>query len=154
MRISHKADYGLRLVMELARVYPDGRLPTYEIAKRQDIPEPFLAKIVAELSQSGIVDSKRGMRGGVRLARPPEEVTLFDVINALDGPFAFAPCLRDPEFCSFQQNCPMEEALKGAQRVVAEYLSSITFAQIVGQKATSGVPAQELVGVDTFGDRG
>ncbi len=131
MRLSHKADYGLRLVMELARVYPGGRLPTYEVAKRQNIPEPFLAKIVAELSQSGILDSKRGMRGGIRLARPPEEITLFDVVDALDGPFAFAPCLRDPGFCSMQKNCAMQEALEGAQKVVADYLSSITFAQIL-----------------------
>ncbi len=133
MRLSHKADYGLRLVMELARIYPQGRVPTYQIAKRQNIPEPFLAKIVAELSERGIVDSKRGMHGGIQLARAPEEITLFDVIDALDGPFSFAPCLRDPGFCAQRGNCAMEEALLGAQQVVAEYLSSITFAQILAR---------------------
>jgi len=133
MRLSHKADYGLRLVMELARVYPQGRIPTYEIAKRQAIPEPFLAKIVAELTQRGIVDSKRGMRGGVQLARPPEEITLFDVIDALDGPFTFAPCLRDPGFCSMRGNCAMQSVLETAQRVLADYLSKVTFAEIVAR---------------------
>lgn len=133
MRISHKADYGLRLVMELARIYPQGRVPTYEIAKRQNIPEPFLAKIVAELSERGIVDSKRGMHGGVQLARPPEEISLFDVIDALDGPFSFAPCLRDPGFCAQQGSCAMEQALLGAQQAVANYLRNITFAQILAQ---------------------
>lgn len=136
MRLSHKADYGLRLVMELARVYPKGRVPTYEIAKRQAIPEPFLAKIVAELSQHGIVDSKRGMRGGVQLARPPEEITLFDVIDALDGPFSFAPCLRDPGFCAMRGNCAMQAVLEEAQRVLAEYLGNVTFAEILARHET------------------
>ncbi len=138
MRLSHKADYGLRLVMELARTYTQGRVPTYEIAKRQGIPEPFLAKIVAELSEQGIVDSKRGMHGGVRLARPPEEISVFDVVNALDGPFSFAPCLRDPGFCALQGNCAMEEALKGAQQAMADYLKGITFAQILARHNAEG----------------
>ncbi len=136
MRLSHKADYGLRLVLELARAYPEGRVPTYEIAKRQNIPEPFLAKIVAELSQQGIVDSKRGMHGGVQLARPPEEVTLYDVVNALDGPFSFAPCLREEGFCALRGHCAMQEALEGAQKVLADYLRNITFAQIVERHMT------------------
>jgi len=131
MQLSRKADYGLRLVLELAKVYPNGRVATHEIAKRQAIPEPFLAKIVAELARSGLVVSKRGSGGGVFLARPPEEITLLDVIEALDGPIAFAPCRDNPYLCCWAGQCILEEVLKGATEVVEQYLGGLTFADVL-----------------------
>ncbi len=131
MQLSRKADYGLRLVLELAKVYPNGRVATHEIAKRQAIPEPFLAKIVAELARSGLVVSKRGSGGGVFLARPPEEITLLDVIEALDGPIAFAPCRDNPYLCCWTGQCVLEEVLKGATAVVEQYLGNLTFADVL-----------------------
>lgn len=133
MQLSRKADYGLRLVFELAKVYPNGRVATHEIAKRQAVPEPFLAKIVAELARSGLVVSKRGSGGGIFLARPPEEITLLDVIEALDGPIAFAPCRDNPYLCCWAGQCVLEDVLKGATEAVERYLRNVTFADIVAE---------------------
>ncbi len=139
MQLSRKADYGLRLVLELARVYPKGRLATHEIAKRQAIPEPFLAKIVAELARSGILVSQRGSGGGVFLGRPPEEISLLDVIEVLDGPIAFAPCHDNPHLCCWAGQCVIERVLKGARDVLAAYLRQVTFADILAESKTMDV---------------
>ena len=88
MRISAKTDYAVRAAVELAGA-PDGSVVKAErIAEAQDIPLNFLENILAQLRQARIVESRRGPEGGYVLARPPGEITLADVIRAIDGPLA------------------------------------------------------------------
>ncbi len=88
MRISAKADYAVRAVVELAA--DDGEKPVKaeRIATAQDIPLNFLENILGELRHAGLVRSHRGAEGGFRIARPPEEITVADVIRAVEGPLA------------------------------------------------------------------
>jgi Rrf2 family protein len=88
MRISAKADYAVRAVVELAA--DDGEKPVKaeRIANAQGIPLNFLENILGELRHAGLVRSHRGAEGGFRLARPPEEITVADVIRAVEGPLA------------------------------------------------------------------
>jgi len=91
MYVSARADYGMCAVIELARVYSDTneRLVTSEtIAREQGIPSKFLEGILRELRQANIVLSRRGPEGGYRLAKPPQNISVADVIRALDGPLA------------------------------------------------------------------
>src|SRR5919112_3212799 len=86
VRVSAKSDYALRALIELA-VRPDGDpVSAEELGRLQDIPHGFLQAILADLRRAGIVQSQRGQSGGWRLARPPGEVTVADVIRAVDGP--------------------------------------------------------------------
>jgi Rrf2 family protein len=88
MRISAKADYAVRAVIELAAA-PDGAsLSAREIAAAQDIPQNFLENILAELRRAGIVHTHRGPGGGSSLARPAEAITVGDILLAIDGPLA------------------------------------------------------------------
>jgi Rrf2 family protein len=88
MRISAKADYAVRAAIELA-TSPDGRpVKAERIATAQDIPLNFLENILGELRHAGIVRSQRGADGGFRLAKPPERVTIADVMRAVEGPLA------------------------------------------------------------------
>jgi Rrf2 family protein len=87
MRVSAKADYALRAVAELAGAR-DAPLKRERISTAQDIPMDYLENILLELKHVGIVQSQRGAGGGFRLARPPEEISLADVIRAVDGPMA------------------------------------------------------------------
>ena len=88
MRISAKADYAVRAAVELAAA-PDGRpVKAERIATRQEMPLNFLENILGELRHAGIVRSRRGIDGGFWLARDPDEVTVADVIRAIDGPLA------------------------------------------------------------------
>ena len=90
MRVSAKSDYALRALIELARGSVDGAPPrpvsADELGRRQDIPSGFLQAILADLRRAGIVASQRGQSGGWRLSRKPEEVSVADVIRAVDGP--------------------------------------------------------------------
>ncbi len=88
MRISSKADYAVRATAELAAMAGQGPVPAERLAKAQGIPLGFLLKILSELRHARIVRSRRGAEGGYELGRPAEEITLADVIRAVEGPLA------------------------------------------------------------------
>jgi Rrf2 family protein len=88
MRISAKADYAVRAAVELAAAAGDKPVKAERIANAQEIPLNFLENILGELRHAGVVRSHRGAEGGFRLAKPPEEVTVADVIRAVEGPLA------------------------------------------------------------------
>jgi Rrf2 family protein len=88
MRISAKVDYAVRAVVELAATDSDKPIKAERIANAQDIPLNFLENILGELRHAGVVRSHRGAEGGFRLAKPPEQVTVADVIRAVEGPLA------------------------------------------------------------------
>jgi Rrf2 family protein len=88
MRTTAKADYAVRAAVELAALSGKGPVKADQIAEAQSIPLNFLENILAELRRAGIVDSRRGASGGYLLAKPPEDVTLADVIRAVEGPLA------------------------------------------------------------------
>ena len=88
MRISAKADYAVRAAIELAAVPDDNAVPVERIATSQGIPLSFLANILSELRVAGLVRSQRGPEGGYRLAKDPREVTIADIIRAVEGPLA------------------------------------------------------------------
>ena len=88
MRTTAKADYAVRAAVELAALVGKGPVKAEQIADAQSIPLNFLENILAELRRAGIVESRRGAAGGYLLARAPEEVSLADVIRAVEGPLA------------------------------------------------------------------
>jgi Rrf2 family protein len=88
VRTTAKADYAVRAAVELAALSGKGPVKADQIAEAQSIPLNFLENILAELRRAGIVDSRRGAAGGYLLAKPPEDVTLADVIRAVEGPLA------------------------------------------------------------------
>ena len=105
MEITQQADYAVRTVLELA-LHPEGEcVVSGEIARRQSIPAPFLAKTVALLAAADIVTTQRGVNGGIRLNRPANEITLLTVIEAIDGTITLNRCLRHPSECSRNRAC-------------------------------------------------
>jgi Rrf2 family protein len=93
VRVSAKADYGLRAILELAAA-PPGFVTSAEIAAAQEIPPKFLENILLQLRHAGFVSSQRGAEGGHQLARPAEQISVADVIRALEGPIASVRGLR------------------------------------------------------------
>jgi Rrf2 family protein len=88
VRISAKTDYAIRAAAELAAA-PEGQwVKTENVSNAQDIPLPFLLNILAELRTAGLVRSRRGVDGGYQLARPPADISVADIIRAVDGPLA------------------------------------------------------------------
>ena len=128
MQITRQADYAVRAVSYLARLGEHGRASTSRIAAEQQIPSSFLAKIISQLSIAGILRTTRGARGGVSLARPPQEITLLDVIEAIDGPITLNECVLDPKACDFSGDCPLRPVWVAAQKDLITRLKNTTFA--------------------------
>lgn len=110
MEITQQADYAVRAVLELA-LHPEIEcIASSEIARQQRIPAPFLAKIIARLAAAGIVATQRGVNGGIRLTRPAKDITLLDVVEAIDGPISLNRCVTRPEECPRSGTCVVHSA--------------------------------------------
>ena len=131
MEISRRTDYGVRVIVDLAALPKDSRASTSDIADRQNIPAPFLAKIISQLSLSGLVSTYRGSGGGVSLARPASEITLLQVIEALDGPLRLNRCAIEPDACPRNGHCPVHHIWAQAQTDLTSLLRSTTFDALV-----------------------
>ena len=126
MHVSAKADYAVRALAELAASEGDGYVTVEQLASRQGLPVKFLETIFTELRKDGRVVSRRGVEGGYRLARPAAEVSVADVIRAVDGPLAAVRGLRpeDTEYGGAAQVLPrVWVALRAAVRGVLEEVS-------------------------------
>jgi len=127
MQITRQADYALRAVIYLSRLGVDERAATSQIAQEQRIPPSFLAKIVSQLSVAGLLQTSRGARGGVSLAKAPEEISVLDVVEAIDGPILLNECVGCGGACSFGDDCPMKPVWIDIQAELVNRLKNITF---------------------------
>ena len=130
MQITRQADYAVRAVLYLAGLSNGRRAPTSEIAREQHIPPSFLAKIVSQLSVAGVVQTSRGARGGVSLARSSDDISLLEVIEAIDGPILLNECVNDPSTCIFGDECPVKNVWCDAQSKLVTKLSATDFASL------------------------
>jgi Rrf2 family protein len=131
MQITRQADYALRAMLYLARMDKDVRAATSQIADDQQIPPSFLAKIISQLSIAGLILTSRGARGGVTLARTPEEISLLDVVEAIDGPISLNVCSHSSGVCPFGEDCPIQPIWSDAQHELVDRLKSTNFAKLV-----------------------
>lgn len=129
MQITRQADYALRAVIFLSRLNSDQKASTSVIATEQKIPPSFLAKIVSQLSIAGLIQTSRGARGGVSLAKPPEEISVLDVIEAIDGPVLLNECANNPANCPFSDSCPLQSIWSDTRQELVNRLSDATFAR-------------------------
>lgn len=131
MQITRQADYAVRAVLYLAQLGDNQRAATSQIAEDQQIPPSFLAKIVSQLSVAGLLQTSRGARGGVSLARSPEEISLLEVVEAIDGPITLNECVMNGGVCVFGDTCPMRPIWCEAQQELVGKLESTTFDRFV-----------------------
>lgn len=136
MQITRQADYAVRAVLHLARS-GDTRTATSVIAEEQKIPPSFLAKIISQLSIAGLLHTSRGARGGVTLARDAGEITLLEVIEAIDGPIQLNECVGDTNTCSFDKDCPLRPVWCEAQEQLVGRLKGTNFADMIAKGQTS-----------------
>jgi len=137
MQITRQADYAVRAVLHLAS-NGDQRIATSMIAEKQRIPPSFLAKIISQLSIAGLLHTSRGARGGVTLARDAKDITLLQVVEAIDGPIQLNECVGDGGTCSFDESCPLRPVWCDAQEELVGRLKNTNFADMkVKDKVTA-----------------
>jgi Rrf2 family cysteine metabolism transcriptional repressor len=107
VKVSAKEQYGLRAMAELARQYGAGPIPLSEVAQSQDISLDYLEQVVPTLRDAGLLNSTRGTKGGYELARPPDQITIGEVLRALDGEILPVRCVGDEckDACARTNEC-------------------------------------------------
>src|SRR5919108_3929700 len=141
MRVSAKTDYAIRAALELAAAVDERPVKGERIATAQSIPLRFLENILMQLRHAGLVESRRGADGGYRLARPAADVTLADVIRAIDGPLAGVSGVR-PESLGFTGVAePMKDVWIAVRASLRSVLEQVTLADVVAGELPEHVQA-------------
>jgi Rrf2 family cysteine metabolism transcriptional repressor len=130
MKVSSRVHYGLRAMTELARSYSDGHpLSISEIARNEDLPLAYLEQLVGELRRAGLVDGTRGVRGGYRLSRAPQDINVGDVYRVLEGEVAPVECTAEdylPGTCAREAMCLSRNIWERVQLAILQVLDSTT----------------------------
>ncbi len=130
MKVSTRVHYGLRAMTELARSYADGRLLSIaEIARNEMLPVSYLEQLVGELRRAGLVEGTRGVRGGYRLAREPQAITVGDIYRVLEGEVAPVECTAEdylPGSCNRESVCLSRGIWERVQAAILSVLDSTT----------------------------
>lgn len=134
MKITRQTEYAIRTLTELARCPFGEVVPTRVISERQRVPELFLKKTVQILARAGFVKTQRGTQGGIRLVVPSEEISLADVLVAIEGEVAINRCLEERGYCPNESFCQVRVALEEAQQALMEKLSRQTIAGIAAEE--------------------
>ncbi len=140
--ITRQADYAVRSVLDLALRGPEQAAFSRDIAESQDIPPSFLAKILTRLATHGIVQTQRGVNGGVRLARPAGDITVLEVVEAIDGPLSLNLCVKAPGLCPRDMDCVVHPLWETLTQELRERLHGMTFAGLAeaARVAPAGLP--------------
>ncbi len=134
MQITREGDYGIRSVLYLARQPLKKVSFVNEISEEYKIPRSFLAKILQKLVKAKLVRSYRGVKGGFSLARPAKEITMLDVLEAIEGRLALNICIMDKKKCGFSKQCSAHGVWLHAQSKVFDVLKKANFDDLAKQK--------------------
>jgi Rrf2 family transcriptional regulator, cysteine metabolism repressor len=144
MKLTKKGEYALRAMFDLSSNYQKGLVRINEIAEREKIPLKFLEQILLGLKKAGLVQSKRGMGGGYTLNKPPEAITLAQVIRITDGPLAPLGCVSQwAHICCPNENiCGLHSVMLGVRNAIVKTLEGVTIADVC--KKTKELQKQHL----------
>lgn len=138
MRVSTRGRYGTRLMVDLAQHFADGPIPLAQIAKRQDLSAKYLEQLIILLKGSGLIRSARGRRGGYMLARKPENISVGEIVETLEGKLAVVDCVTEPELCYRSPECPTRDIWVGVTDVLKNQLFSLTLQDILRKSEPLG----------------
>jgi Rrf2 family protein len=136
MRLSTRGRYGTRLMVDLAQHYAEGPIPLAEIARRQDLSAKYLEQLIILLKGAGLIRSVRGRRGGYVLAKKPAQISVGEIVEALEGKLSLVDCVLDPDLCYRAEECPTRDIWVGITDVVKKELYSLSLGDILARSTT------------------
>ncbi|MGI5900535.1 MAG: RrF2 family transcriptional regulator [Christensenellales bacterium] len=134
MKLSTKSRYGIRAMLSIALNEEERPIPISQIAEQQNIPGPYLEQLAGTLKRSGLVVSTRGALGGYRLSREPKDISIGEIIRALEGSLAPLACVEDEELCSHSGNCTEHMLYGRITRGVNDVFDSISLNDLVSDQ--------------------
>jgi Rrf2 family protein len=145
MLYSRPCEYALRALTYLSSQNANELYRVHEIAESESLPAPFLAKLLQQLARTGILNSVKGPKGGFGLARRPEEISLMEVVAAVDGTEGFSRCAVGLAECSDTAPCPLHDTWKPLRTKINDYLAEQSLADLA--KALSR--KKELINIES-----
>ena len=152
LRLSTKGEYGVRIMVDLARYYGGRPRSLTDIAQAESLPLAYLEQLVKLLRESEppLVASTRGAHGGYRLSRPPEEITMGEIVRVLEGPIAPMICATEGEMtqiCGYLEACKTRYLWAKVRDAVAQTLDTMTLADLVGASEAEATAASHFIAV-------
>ncbi len=136
MKLSTRGRYGVRLMLDLALHYGEGPVLLKDISGRQGISEKYLWQLINSLKTVGLIGSTRGAHGGYVLARPPEEISLKEIVRVLEGSLCLVDCVENPAVCDRSQTCTSRDIWSEASNQISQILESMTLDKMVVKQRT------------------
>lgn len=135
MKLSTRTRYGTRALLDLA-LHNRGSspMPLKDIAERQGISQSYLEHIVITLTSAGIINSVRGVKGGISLSRPASEITLKEVVEILEGPTKLVDCLKNKNLCPQEGSCVTQDIWNQIGQAIDQVLASTTIQDLVDRE--------------------
>lgn len=131
MKLSTRSRYGTRLVLDMAQHHGGRPIQLSEIAKRQNISLKYLEQIIRPLKKAKYIESFRGSKGGHKLTKAPDRITVGEIVALLEGGDSLTQCNRDPEACDRMDECLTRYLWQEASRAMFDHLNNITFAEVL-----------------------
>ena len=134
MKLSVRGEYALRALLVLGLNYDKPQVRIQTVSEEQNIPKRFLEQILNDLKSAGLVQSKRGVAGGYRLARPPEEISIAEIIRHIEGALAPVSCVSERFYekcsCPDESRCPIRAVMKEIREAVVRIAERVTIAEL------------------------
>jgi len=135
MRITRAGEYAVRCVLYMSGCENNKIISRKEISGKMEIPDQFLGKIAQQLARSGFIEIIQGAKGGYRLLKIPEKISLLDVVESVTGEIFLNDCLMNPDSCNKSSSCTVNSVWETARRQLRETLKQATFDKMLGKKS-------------------
>ena len=144
MQITNQADYALRSMLYIAKYAESQLIPSNTIAEEMQISRIFLSRINSQLFNAGLIRTRRGARGGVMLAKPAAEISIYDVVTTIDGPITLIDCIADPESCPLSPDCPYRTFWEETQNALIARMKAVSLQDMLANSKKIGISLSNL----------
>ncbi|MBN1662946.1 MAG: Rrf2 family transcriptional regulator [Deltaproteobacteria bacterium] len=134
MKLSTRGRYGVRFMVDLAGQYGKGPIFLTDVVARQDVSQKYLGHLIRPLKAKGLISSQRGVKGGYVLAKPPDEISLKDVLDVVEGPLCIVGCVDDAAVCNRSAACIFRDVWSETSEKIGAVFASVTLAQMAARQ--------------------
>ncbi len=133
MKLSTRSRYGTRMMLDLAQHYDEGPVQIGNVSKRENISVKYLEQLIIPLKKANFIKSIRGPKGGHMLAKPPEAITVGEIVKVLEGGINLSSCIENPEVCDRTRECLTRGLWEEATKAMYEKLNSATLSKMINE---------------------
>ena len=137
MKLSTRSRYGTRMMLDLAQHYDEGPVQIGNVSKRENISVKYLEQLIIPLKKANFIKSIRGPKGGHMLAKPPEEITVGEIVRVLEGGINLSSCIENPEVCDRTSDCLTRGLWEETTKAMYEKLNSATLSKMINEGSNS-----------------